>query len=98
MDAVSLATLARVTADDFLRGRVAAFPTRFADELAAAIEVTLLTAVRAERRASVDACTRRRELWERTADRLETGEALRLESEQRAKEATYLADLIATQT
>jgi hypothetical protein len=98
MDAASLAALARMTVDDFRRGRVGTFPAALAAELTAAIEIALLTAVRAERRDCAGECTRRSELWERTADKPEATEPARLEAQHRGNEAVYLADLIATRT
>ena len=92
----SLADVARVTVDDFRKGREAAITAALARELAVAIELALLTAVRGERRACAAECTRRGELWERTQERPDTSEPLRQEAGQRAKEARYLADLIAT--
>ena len=95
-ETASLADVARVTVDDFRKGREAASNAALARELAVAIELALLTAVRGERRACAGECTRRAELWERTHERPETSEPLQQEAEQRAKEARYLADLIAT--
>jgi len=95
-EAASLADVARVTADDFRRGREASISVALARELATAVELALLTAVRGERRACSSDCTRRAELWGRTSDNAETAEPLRKEAEHRANEARYLADLIAT--
>jgi hypothetical protein len=95
-ETASLADVARVTVDDFRKGREGSLSGVLAQELADAIELALLTAVRAERRACVAECTRRGELWDRTLDRPETSEPLRKEAEHRANEARYLADLIAT--
>jgi hypothetical protein len=94
--AVSLADVARVAVDDLRKGREAAIDGALARELAAAIELALLTAVRGERRACAADCTRRAELWERTLEAPATSEPLRQEAEHRANEARYLADLIAT--
>ena len=92
----SLADVARVTADDFRKGREDAISISFARELATAIELALLTAVRGERRACAAECNRRGDLWERTRDLPTTTEPMRKESDHRANEARYLADLIAT--
>jgi hypothetical protein len=92
----SLADVARVTADDFRKGREATLDAALVRELTVAIELALLTAVRDERRACAAEATRRGELWERTLARPETTEPLRKEAEHRANEARYLADLIAT--
>jgi hypothetical protein len=96
MKTASLADVARVTADDFRRGREASISVALARELATAVELALLTAVRDERRACSLECTRRAELWGRTSDHPDTAEPLRKEAEHRANEARYLADLIAT--
>jgi hypothetical protein len=92
----SLADVARVTVDDFLKGRAGSISAGLARELAVAVELALLTAVRGERRACAAECTRRGELWERTLDRPGTTEPMRREAEHRANEARYLADLLAT--
>jgi hypothetical protein len=91
-----LSDVARVAAEDFRRGRESVITAALARELAAAIELALLTAVRAERRACAAECTRRGELWQRTADQPETSEQMRVEADHRANEALYLGDLIAT--
>lgn len=96
-ETLPLAAIARVTAEDFLRGRQD-LRSAVADELAEAIELALLTAVRAERRACAGECTRRGELWQRTADEPTTTAPARLEAEHRANEAIVLADLLATRT
>ncbi len=93
---VPLADVARVAAEDFRRGRESVIGSALARELATAIELALLTAVRAERRACASECTRRGALWQRTADQPETSEQMRLEADHRANEALYLGDLIAT--
>jgi len=95
-EAPPLADVARVAADDFRKGREALISPTLARELAAAIELALLTAVRAERRACVSECTRRAELWERTGERPDTAEPARVEARYRANEARYLTDLLAT--
>jgi hypothetical protein len=94
----SLADIALVTVDDFRRGREGVIGNALARELATAIELALLTAVRGERRACAAECNRRGELWERTRARPTTSEPLRKESEHRANEAWYLADLIAARS
>jgi hypothetical protein len=94
----SLADVARVTVDDFRKGREAAIGVALARELATAIELALLTAVRDERRACAAECSRRAELWERTGDRPGASEPIRQEAVHRANEARYLADLIATRS
>jgi hypothetical protein len=93
-----LADIAKVTADDFRRGKEQLIDPALARELAGAIELALLTAVRAERRTCAAECTRRAALWQETADRDGTSEALRFEARCRANEALYLTDLIATRT
>lgn len=93
-----LADVARVAAEDFRKGREVVITPALARELAAAIELALLTVVRAERRACVAACTRRAELWEKTGERPGIAEHARHEAEHRANEAHYLADLIATRS
>ena len=97
-DAPSLADVARVTVDDFLKRREAGIGVALARELATAVELALLTAVRGERRACAAECTRRGELWERTGDRPGAPEPIRQEAVHRANEARYLADLIATRS
>lgn len=97
METLPLAAVARVTAEDFRLAHEAIKPA-VAAELASVIEIALLTAVRAERRACAEACTRRGELWQRTADRPGTTETMRAEADHRANEALYLADLIGTRT
>jgi hypothetical protein len=95
-DVPTLSDVARVTVDDFRKGREATISLAIARDLAVAVELALLTAVRAERRACVAECTRRAELWERTAERPEAHEQARKEAVHRANEARYLADLLAT--
>lgn len=95
MDA-PLSDVARVAAEDFRRGRETTISAAVARELATAIELALLTAVRAERRACVASCSGRAELWQRTADRPGASDLIRVEAEHRANEALYLSDLIAT--
>lgn len=95
MGASTLADIAKVTADDFRRGKETLIGAELARELASAIELALLTAVRAERRACAAECTRRADLWGRTADGTGT-EAMRHEARCRANEALYLADALAT--
>jgi len=97
-DVPSLSDVARVAADDFRRRREAVIDATLGRELAAAIELALLTAVRAERRACVAECTRRAELWESAGERPEAHEQAREEAEHRANEAHYLADLLATRS
>jgi hypothetical protein len=98
LEPASLADVARVTVDDFRKGREAVIGAALARELATAIELALLTAVRDERRACAAECTRRAELWERTGDRPGAPEPIRREAAHRANEARYLADLIATRS
>jgi NAD-dependent oxidoreductase involved in siderophore biosynthesis len=93
-----LTDVARVAADDFRKGREGVITATLVRELAAAIELALLTAVRAERRACAAEGTRRAELWERTGERAGAPEHTRREAEHRANEARYLADLIATRS
>jgi hypothetical protein len=73
-----------------------AIPAALATELAAAMEIALLGAVRAERRVCAAECTRRGDLWQKAAEKPGTAERARLEAESRANEAIYLADLIAS--
>ena len=96
METLPLSAVARVAADDFRRGREALITPALATELAAAIDIALLTAVRAERRACAAECTRRGELWQRTSEKPGTTEFSRMEADCRANEALYIADLIAT--
>jgi hypothetical protein len=96
MSAPSLADIAKVTADDFRRAHEADVAPALARDLAVAIELALLTAVRAERRDCAAACTRRADLWQTTADRPDTSDPLRAEARSRANEALYLADVLAT--
>ena len=98
MDALSLADIARVTAEDFRRGREELIGLDLVRELAVAMELALLTAVHAERRACAAECNRRSALWQATADRSETPELLRAEARCRGNEAAYLADLLAART
>ena len=90
-----LADVARVTVDDFRRGREARIDAELSRELVRAIELALLTAVRAERRVCVAECGRRADLWERTAEREEATDHTRREAVDRSNEARYLADLLA---
>lgn len=96
MDAPSLADVARVAVDDFRRGHEDAIPPALARELAVAVELALLTAVRAERRACAAECARRADLWQRTAEKETTTPPVRLEAQHRTNEALYLADALAT--
>lgn len=96
MESATLADIAKVTVDDFRRGREAALDPSFAQELTTAIELALLTAVRAERRACAAECTRRSELWQRTADRRDAPESVLHEARGRSNEEAYLADILAT--
>jgi hypothetical protein len=89
-----LSDLARVSIEDFRRAHPQVITPALANELAMAVEVALLTAVRDERRACAAECTRRGELWQRTADKPGTFEAARIEADHRANEALYLADSI----
>ena len=96
MDAQALADTARVAADDFRRGKESLIGAALARELADAIEIALLTAVRAERRECVQECQRRAALWESTGGREGASEVIRQEARCRANEASYLADVLAT--
>jgi hypothetical protein len=92
-----LADVARVAAEDFRRAHPDAVPNSpAASELAAIIEMALLSAVRAERRECAAECARRGELWQKTAERPGVNDVLRIEAAHREKEARYLADLLAT--
>jgi hypothetical protein len=95
MSSMSLADLARVTAEDFARGARDALPSGLVSDLAAALEIALLTAVREERRACVAECERRATLWDTALDRADAPELARHEAQSRGNEARYLADLIA---
>jgi hypothetical protein len=97
-DMPPLSDVARVACEDFRRGREALISPSLAQELATAIELALLTAVRAERRACVAECARRGELWERTHERQDAGELAKSEARHRSNEARYLADLIASRS
>jgi hypothetical protein len=94
MAAVSLSDLANVAVQDFKLGSGSAITPAMARELTTIIELALLTAVRDERRACIAECTRRGELWEKTAETLDLSAPLRGEAQSRANEARYLADLI----
>ena len=93
---VSLSDVAKVAVGDFKKAGGGEISPAMAANLAEIIELALLTAVRAERRAGVAECTRRAELWEQTGDKPDTSPLLRAEARARAAEARYLADLIAT--
>jgi hypothetical protein len=94
-ETLPLSAVAQVAADDFRKGREAFITPALAAELAAAIEMALLTAVRAERRACAAECARRAALWEATSEKPDMAEFARMEADCRANEALYLADLIA---
>jgi hypothetical protein len=96
METPSLAAVAHVAAEDFRRGREATISPTLAAELASAIEIALLTAVRSERRACAAEATRRGMLWQATAERPETSEPLRRDADARANEALVLADVLAS--
>jgi hypothetical protein len=91
-----LSDVARVAVEDFRRAHPGAIPAALASELVSAVEMALLSAVRAERRACAAECARRGELWQRTADKPDSPERVRIEAEHRANEALVLADSIAT--
>src|SRR5579863_5491867 len=93
-----LADVARVALEDFRRAHPSSIPPALASELAVAIELALLSAVRTERRDCAAECTRRAGLWERSADRSGVDEVVRSEAQHRANEAAYLADLLATRS
>ena len=93
---LSLSDVAKVTVDDFKKGRGGELTAAMTAELATVIELALLTAVRDERRECVAECTRRAELWERTGDKPDAAPPLRDEARARAAEARYLGDLLAT--
>jgi hypothetical protein len=94
MSSNSLADLARVTAEDFARSARGALPSGLVPELAAALEIALLTAVREERRACAAECDRRAALWDGALERADASELARREAQSRGNEARYLADLI----
>jgi hypothetical protein len=95
-ETLPLTAVAQVAAADFRKGHEAVITPALAAELAAAIEIALLTAVRAERRGCSAECTRRAALWEATSEKPDIAEFARMEADCRANEALYLADLIAT--
>jgi uncharacterized protein YgbK (DUF1537 family) len=96
MDAQTMANIARVAADDFRRGKESFIEPALVRELADAIEIALLTAVREERRHCVKECQRRAALWETTVGRDGVSEPMRQEARCRGNEAAYLADTLAT--
>ena len=98
MTSAPLSDVALVAAEDFRRVHRELISAAVARELAMAIEIALVTAVRDERRACASECSRRGELWQRTADRPGATELARVEAQHRANEALYLADAIATRT
>jgi hypothetical protein len=91
-----ISDVARVAAEDFRRSHPNVVPLALANELALAIELALLNAVRAERRECAAECARRAGLWERTADHPGTNEIVRVEAQHRANEARYLGDVLVT--
>ena len=91
-----MADLARVAVDDFRRGKESLIDIALVRELANAIEIALLTAVREERRACVKECQRRAALWESTVGSDGVSELIRQEARCRGNEASYLADALAT--
>jgi hypothetical protein len=95
MTSISLADLARVTAEDFVRSARGRLPSGLVPDLAAALEIALLTAMREERRACVAECDRRAALWDGAFERADASEIARREAQSRGNEARYLADLIA---
>ena len=95
-DAFSAAELSRIVADSLLRSHRLSESLR--EELANAVQTALQTAIRHERQAHVELCQRRRELWERTADKSGTPAGLAAEARARANEAAYLGDAIASTT
>jgi hypothetical protein len=95
-DSFSAAQLSRIVADDFVRAH--RLQPSLRDELAHAVQTALQTAIRHERQAHVELCHRRRELWERTADKSGTSAGLAAEARARANEAAYLGDAIASTT
>jgi hypothetical protein len=96
MKAAPLSDVARLAIEDFRRAHPETLNAARASDLATAVELALLSAVRAERRACAAECTRRGELWQRTADQPGATEVARVEGQLRSNEALYLADLIAT--
>jgi hypothetical protein len=98
MDALPLATVAHLTADEFRRGRETIISVALATELANRVEIALLTTVRAERRACVAECTRRAARWRGTAEKPDVGERARIEAQHRGNEAHHIGDLIEMRT
>jgi hypothetical protein len=96
MDPMNLTDLAQLAAADFRKGKEALLDPSLTGELASAIELALLTAVRNERRACASECARRAELWEKTEQRQETSPSAKVEARWRANEARYLADALAS--
>jgi hypothetical protein len=94
--ATLLSDLAKAAVEDFKKRRGGELTAAMGADLVSIIEVSLLTAVRDERRACVAECTRRAELWEKTGDKLDASAPLRAEARARAAEAHSLADLLAT--
>jgi hypothetical protein len=92
----SLSDLAQLVTEDFWRGRESEVDASRAHELRRAIELALLTAARAERRACIAECSRRADLWEQAEKRNAALPAPRVEAQCRANEARYLADLLQT--
>jgi hypothetical protein len=96
MKAAPLSDVARLAVEDFRRAHPEVLTAALASDLTTAVELALLSAVRAERRACAAECSRRGELWQRTTDQPGATEIARVEGQHRSNEALYLADLIAT--
>jgi hypothetical protein len=92
---VPIVDLARIAAESFRRAHSEIVSRAAVNELAGAIELALLMAVRAQRRECGAECKRRGEFWQKAAARPGATEDARLEAERGANEALYLADSIA---
>ena len=94
MQDLSPETLARLVADDFGGPHARTVTEEMKRELAVRIETALRTAIRHERSACVEVCTRRHELWLPYEDRSGIPSDLRVEARARANEAAHLADAL----
>ena len=95
MEKVPPEVLARAAVEQVAALHGAAFTGELRRDLIRAIDRSLRTAIELERDACVSLCQERHKLWETTADKPSTPEALRAEARPRANEAAYLADAIA---
>jgi hypothetical protein len=95
MERVPPEVLARAAVEQVAALHGATFTGELRRDLIRAIDRSLRTAIELERDACVSLCQERHKLWETTADKASTPEALRAEARPRANEAAYLADAIA---